>query len=217
MVTIVRGSVPANEFALHHALQSVPGLEFEIERIVLTGDEAVMPLLWVRGIDGDGAADAFEADPTVQAATALAAFDDEHLYRMEWIDQIELVARMLTSSEATILDAYGRDDRWTIRAMYPEREALADTYDFCTGHGLSFEVESVRELDGEPAGRFGLTAEQFDALTTAARRGLFDVPREVTLKELAEEFEVSHQALSERVRRATGALIEDTLLVGPAE
>lgn len=29
----------------------------------------------------------------------------------------------------------------------------------------------------------------------------------------AEEFDISHQALSERLRRGTGALIEDTLLV----
>jgi predicted DNA binding protein len=217
MVTIVRGTVPASEFALHHALQSVPESTFELERVVLTDDGAAMPLLWVRGADAERAAAAFEADSTVQAATVLAAFDGERLYRMEWVDRTELVARMLTGSGATILDAFGREGRWTIRAMYPEREALADTHEFCTDHGLSFTVESVRELDGGPAGRFGLTADQFEALTAAARRGLFAVPREVTLEELAEEFEVSHQALSERVRRATGALVADTLLVGPAE
>jgi predicted DNA binding protein len=40
------------------------------------------------------------------------------------------------------------------------------------------------------------------------------VPRSVTLQELAEEFDVSHQAISERLRRATNALVQDTLFVG---
>jgi predicted DNA binding protein len=36
----------------------------------------------------------------------------------------------------------------------------------------------------------------------------------VTVEDLAEEFDISHQALSERIRRGTGALIEDTLRYG---
>jgi hypothetical protein len=219
MVTIVRGTVPASEFALSHTLEAVPGLEFEIERIVDTGDHAVMPLLWVRGAEGDAteAVEAFEEDPTVQGAELLAEFDGERLYQMEWVAHIELVLRMLTNSQAAILDAFGKGDRWKLRVMFPEREKFADTHDFCEDHGLSFDVESIRELDGDPAGRFGLTTEQFEALTTAARRGMFAVPREVTVEELAEEFDVSHQAMSERIRRATGALVEDTLLVGFSE
>jgi hypothetical protein len=101
MVTIVRGTVPASEFALSHALETVPGLEFEIERIVDTGDHAIMPLLWVRGTDGR-AVDVFEEDPTVQEAELLAEFDGEWLYQMEWVAHIELVLRMLTNSEAAI-------------------------------------------------------------------------------------------------------------------
>jgi predicted DNA binding protein len=124
---------------------------------------------------------------------------------------------MITNHEATVLDAYGKRDRWKLRVMYPDRDELSAVSEFCNSHGLSFEIESVREMEGEPAGRYGLTAEQFDALTTAAQQGLFEVPRGVTMEELAEEFDVSHQAMSERIRRATGALVEDTLLVGMAD
>jgi hypothetical protein len=69
-------------------------------------------------------------------------------------------------------------------------------------------------MEGDPAGRYGLTTEQFNALTAAAERGLFEVPRGVTIGDLAEEFGVTHQAMSERIRRATGALVEDALLIG---
>jgi predicted DNA binding protein len=123
---------------------------------------------------------------------------------------------MITTHDATILDAYGRRDRWKLRVMYPDRDELSAINDFCNSHGLSFSVESVREMEGEPAGRYGLTTEQFEALTAAAERGLFEVPRGVTIEQLAEAFDISHQAMSERIRRATGALVEDTLLIGMA-
>jgi hypothetical protein len=214
MVTIVRGTIPADEFAMYHSLGTVPDLEFEIERIVDTGAGTVMPLLWVRGADEERVTRALEEDPSVSEVELVAAFDDEWLYRMEWVDNVELVVRMLTNAEATILDAFGRGSRWKLRMLFPAREDLTRVHDFCNSHGLSLDVESVRELDSEPSGRYGLTADQFEVLTTAARRGLYDVPRKTTLGELADEFGISHQALSERLRRGTGALVEDTLLVG---
>jgi hypothetical protein len=121
---------------------------------------------------------------------------------------------MLTNSEATILDAVGHHDEWKLRVLYPKRSLFSNTHEFCDQHGLTFEVESIRELEGEPAGRFGLTKEQYEVLATAASQGYFEVPRGVTLQELAEEFDVSHQAVSERLRRAIDALVEDTLFVG---
>jgi predicted DNA binding protein len=208
MATIVRATIPADEFALHHSISSVPGLEFEIERVVNTGGQSVMPLLWVRGIEDERASEAFDEDPTISQAELVATFDEERLYRMEWVDHVELLLQMITNHNATILDAYGKGDRWQVRVMYPNRDDLSAIHEFCNSHGLSFDVASIREMEGEPAGRYGLTTEQFEALTTAAEQGLFKVPREVTLEELAE------QALSERIRRATDALVEDALMVG---
>jgi hypothetical protein len=214
MATIVRGSVPASEFALHYSIESVPGLEVEVERIVSTGAQSVMPLLWVRGADSERVTEAFGEDPTIDGAELLAAFDEESLYRMEWTDHVELLLEMITNHHATVLDAYGGGDRWGLRVMYPKRDDLSETHDFCNAHGLSFDVESVREMEGEPAGRYGLTTEQFESLTTAAAEGYFEVPRRVTLEELAEMQGVSHQALSEQLRRATDALVENALMVG---
>ncbi len=211
----VRGTVPAREFALHHTLQTVPDAEFEIERIVSSSERSVMPLSWVRGGEHEATATALEEDPSVEDATLLADFDDEWFYRMEWVDRVELILRMVTSANATILDAYGGNERWMLRVMYPDRDSLSAMDEFCTDHGLTFDIESVRQLDGEPAGRFGLTGEQYEALTTAAQRGFFQVPRETTLQELAEELGVSHQALSERIRRGMDALVDDTLLIKP--
>jgi predicted DNA binding protein len=214
MATIVRGTVPASEFALNHTLETLPDVEVECERIVDSGDGAVMPLLWVRYAEREEVEAAFEEDSSVDNVTCLSDFGDELLYRMDWIDHVDLLLQMLTNAEATVLDAYGHGDRWTLRVLYPEREKFSATHEFCEGHGLVFDVASIRDLDGEPAGRFGLTESQYRALVLAAQRGYYEVPRETELADLADELDISHQALSERLRRATGSLVEDTLLVG---
>ena len=214
MATIVRGFVPTSEFALGTTLERLPEASFETERIVTSGEDAVMPLLWVRRVEKDDIDRALEADPTVEELSSLADFGTEMLYRMKWIDHVDLLLQMITNSEATILDAYGRGDRWSLRVLYPDRDEFSKTHDFCNEHGLTFEVESVREMKGEPAGRFGLTEQQYRALVAATEWGYYDIPRESKLQEIAAEFDLSHQAFSERLRRGTASLVRDTLIVG---
>ncbi|MBV0923945.1 helix-turn-helix domain-containing protein [Halomicroarcula limicola] len=214
MVTIVRGSIPATEFALSHTLERHPDAEFEVERIADSGNGQVMPILWVRSDDADAIEATLDENPTVSDVTLIGDFDGECLYWMQWVSHVQLVIQMLTNSKATILTAFGSGDSWQLRVMYPTRELFAETHEFAADHDIPFEIEFIREMEGEPAGRYGLTVEQHEALVAAARAGYFEVPRETTLEELAESVGVSHQALSERLRRATGALVEDTLLIG---
>ena len=214
MATVVTASVPAEEFALKETLAAAPGVEFECERIVEAGGGTVMPLVWARGADPEDVDEALASDRSVDAFDRLATFDDEMLYRMQWVDRVELVVQMITGSGATVMDAYGDGRSWAFRVLFPDRDALSDTVDFCEQRDLTFDVMSVREMDGEPSGRYGLTEEQHVALTTACKRGYFEVPRRVDLDELAAELDISHQSLSERLRRGHQALVEDTLLIG---
>lgn len=214
MVVIVRGSVPAVEFALHHTLSSLSDIEIEIERIVKSGEKAVIPLLWIREVERESFEAVLDDDPTVKEFTQLAEFENELLYQMEWIDQVRLLLQMLTNSKATILNAVGHRDRWYLRIMYPNRDLLSSTHDFCERQGLTFDIESIRDMDGEPASRYGLTSGQYEALLTAFDRGYYSIPREITLEGLAEELGMSHQALSELLRRGVGGLIEDALVIG---
>ncbi|MDS0220547.1 helix-turn-helix domain-containing protein [Haloarcula sp. S1AR25-5A] len=213
MPTIVSGTVPASDLALNHSLEQLPELQFEIERIVTSGNDALMPMLWVRGSQREDIEQTLEADPTVDNVELLGDFEDEWLFRMEWVDHVDLIVQMLTNSEATILDAVGQGTTWKLRVLYPRRSLFSRTHDFCEEHNLAFDVSSIRELDEDPAGRYGLTSGQYEILAEASDRGYFKVPREVSLAELAEELGITHQAASERLRRATDALVEDVLFV----
>lgn len=60
----------------------------------------------------------------------------------------------------------------------------------------------------------GLTPVQRETLTMALERGYFAIPRETNLVELAEELDISDQAVNERVRRGTAKLVASSLTAG---
>jgi predicted DNA binding protein len=211
---IVQGEIPANEFALRETLSEIPEVRIEAERVVQSGEDAVMPLLWVRNVEPERFENAIEDDPSVREYSLLSEFEGTYLYQMEWISEVDLVLQMLASARATILEAYGHNGRWYLRILYPTQGSLTSTNEYVKEQELTFDVTSIREMKGEPIGRYGLTDPQFDALTTASNAGYYEIPREVDAQALADELGISHQALSERLRRATNRLIEDALMPG---
>ncbi|WP_160134738.1 helix-turn-helix domain-containing protein [Halococcus salsus] len=58
-----------------------------------------------------------------------------------------------------------------------------------------------------------MTTEQQTALTEAAKAGYYEIPRSATAVEVAEQLGISHQALSERLRRAHSQLVDTHLRI----
>lgn len=121
MATIVKGSLLADDFALRESLSNLPDVEFEVEQIVESGEDAVMPLLWDRGAEIQAIEEAFTNDPSVTDPSLIMEVDEQQLYRMEWVSQVGVVLQMLTTAEATVTDAYGARDTWYLRVLYPTR------------------------------------------------------------------------------------------------
>lgn len=217
MATIVEFDLPAEEFALYETLEAVPDAEFEVERVVADATSRIVPYVWVRTDDFDALEAAFENDPTVSSITALSETDDDRSYRMEWDGPIDLLIHIMTEQQGTITHARGSNETWTLRVLFPERTALSRAHEFARERGFSLDVRSVYQMDDERGGRVGLTEIQHDVLVAAFKAGYFKVPREVSLKEFSEQQGVSHQAMSERLRRGVNTLIEHTLITGEGE
>jgi predicted DNA binding protein len=217
MGTIAELNIPADEFALGPTFRELPDLEVEIERLVAHDHDRVMPFAWLTADDPDALEEALSADSTVESHELISRVDGDQLCRMEWIDSIEMVVHILLEEEGTILHARGEREGWNVRVLFPDRDSLSRTYDFADEHGLRFDVVRIYELDEERKGRFGLSDEQQDTLAAATKLGYYDVPRGITQAELAEKLGVSHQALSERLRRAQKTLNENTIIIGDAE
>lgn len=212
--TIVELELPAEEFALSWTLSELEDIEFEVERFVAHNADHVMPYVWVSGDDGDRISDTLDRDESVETLELLSELDGEWLYRMEWIDHIQTLVRILVEEDGSILAAFGDESGWQLRVLFAERDALSRTYDYCREAGLTLDIGSIYQLDDGREGRFGLTDEQQDTLVTAYERGYFEVPRGITLTDLAEELDISHQALSERLRRGEKSVLENTVIIG---
>jgi predicted DNA binding protein len=212
--TIVEVELPTTEFALSGILSELDTIEFEVERFVAQDADHVMPFVWVTGNDRDRIKAALERDASVENLELLSELDGEWLYRMDWIDQIQAVIQILVEEEGSILAAFGDESGWQLRVLFSDRDSLSRTYEYCREAGLTLNIRSIYELDDGREGRFGLTEEQQKTLETAFKRGYFDVPRGVTLTDLAGELGISHQALSERLRRGEKSVLKNTVIIG---
>ena len=213
MATRITCHLSTDEFALGQTLNSVPGLSLTCERVAASGGEVVTPLIRCRFRDADfGSLEtALADDPTVDEYEVLAHEPGEALCRVQWSSRVRLLVRMLTATDALVLSGSASHEHWTFSLLFPTRNALSQLDAFCTEHNLSLDVSCVETWGGEGLNPAGMTDEQYEALTTAYKLGYFKVPREIVLDDVATEIGISHQALSERLRRGHNTLIQRIL------
>lgn len=215
MSTIVRATLPADQFALSETLRTAPTAEFEIVRMIAQRSDRFTPFLWATASDGsefDALPDVIESDPSTESVELISELDGEYLVRAEWTEGIDLIRHVLVDEEATILDARGGREGWQFRVLFPEHACVSSTYEYCDDHDIDLALEQISQLSGAfRRGKFGLTKEQYEAIVGAYREGYYTVPRDVKLEELADRFDVSHQALSERLRRGHEKLIRSVV------
>lgn len=114
----------------------------------------------------------------------------------------------LTNNGQTILSAVGQNGSWTLHVVLPNHDILSKAYDSYVDAGLSVTVNAIYTLDGDTPERNKITDKQQVALSAAAEHGYYDIPRRISAEELADEIGISHQAVSERLRRAHRDVIQ---------
>ena len=211
MATTAELRIPTDEFALRDTLSEVPDAVFELVQVVVHDAYHAIPYLWAMTDDFDALEAALAADSTVKDVALIERLDGEYLYRMEWDYRIRVLVHIIIEEGATILNARGREDQWFLRVLFPDRDALSQTHGFCEDSHLSVEVTRVYELDRTRSGRFGLTEEQYITIMLALDRGYYDVPRRTDIQGLADELGLSHQAVSERLRRGHKNFVKNGL------
>ena len=197
--------------ALRETFERLPDLTLEVERIAAHGTESTMPCLWASGVDFDALDEAFAADPTVAAVIDTSEFPAEKYYQVDWSAPVERRVDAFIDHEAAVLDATADADGWRLRIRFVTREQFDVFRTFLAERDYSFSLLDLADPDAPRRWRGDITPAQREALVVANERGYFDVPRGITTRELAAELAISHQALSERLRRATGNLVDSTL------
>jgi len=208
MSIIVEATVPAAEFALPETLPSAADGPFRAVRLVAQASERTMPFLWVDCDDVDRLRGAMQDDPSVRDLAVLAAFDEQCLLRVEWEPRVRTLLSVIRDAGAVVLGASGSDGLWHLRVYFSDHDRVTAARESCDARGLDVSFESEAHLSGcSESGYFGLTERQYETVVSAYELGYYDVPRRVTQAELADRFDVTHQALSERLRRAHETLV----------
>lgn len=202
-------------FPLGRTLSEHPDAVAEIERVVVT-EELLAPYVWVSAESLSAFEATAETDPSVERVWNVDSFDGEALYRVAWSRPVEATLYSITGGEIVVLEASGDHTGWSLRIRFSGREQLAQFQSFCEDNGIGFTLERLyRETQPMTGGQYGLTDKQQEALVTAWDAGYFETPRNVMLADVAESLGITHQSLSQRLRRAHHELIANTLVVTP--
>lgn len=208
--------VDPERFLLEEVIAAEPRTELEIIRGAVCGD-VISPFLWAEGEKNRELSRAIESEDGVGGVTCISGQDGDgslargRLFRIDWNGTDLPLLRAIADENGAVLRAsYPGSGRWRLGVLLPDRSSLAAIHeDDAIGFDLRRVSGSHRTHEG-PA--YGLTEEQREALVAAYRSGYFEIPRDQTLSEVAEELGISANALSARLRRAFRSLVASTLV-----
>lgn len=185
------------------------GTNVEFERTVSI-HELAAPTLRVDG-DVQALLTALRQSPAVEDVTCIGMAETDHLVEFCWSKSPSRIFERIRELDGTVLSAVGTRDGWTIGIRFPSQEAASMLNSTDNDIDVPFDVSRIR-TDGisVPAFDDELTMPQREALILAKETGYFEVPRRTTLVELANEFDISDSAMSQRLRRGIGTLLESS-------
>lgn len=199
---------------LRKTLRRSPGIKITWEQSDRTAEGGHQILFWAEGEDFDAFEDSLETDPTVAASTRTIEFSDQRLYRIELQEEGQQVSIYpVLRDEASLLQHVTATHLgWEFRVAFPSRKGFSRFREYCRDHEIEFTVHRFyEERERLDTPQFGLTDLQRETLITAVDCGYLEIPRESSLADLSDRFDISETAASERFRRGVKTLIECTV------
>ena len=202
------------QMVLLPSLEAAPGMTIEREWAT-AADRMSDPVLFVWASGGDF--ERFEAalpdDPTINDHELIDVEDGRRLYRVV-VDRgggttnPSPIDRQTGASRLSIVTTA---DGALLKVRLPDREALSQYLDALRENGFTVELLRAHPADDNRRQEYGLSEKQAEALRAALQAGYFEVPRRTDLSRLAERFDISEQAFSERLRRGVAAVLASTV------
>ena len=215
MLVTVEFGVPAEQFLLGDTLPAFPDAVVEGEWLIPT-EIGVCPYLWVT----DAPLEEFErrgrADSTVEYLELQAELDDGGLFAVEWALLEDSFARYVVEASGVVLEFEGDAERWGVKMRFPDRTDASELSEASEVYGVPLCIERVQEVTTPKVAQYNVTPKQREMLVLALERGYYEMPRRVTMEELADELGISTGAASERFRRGLTNLVSSSLTIGHA-
>lgn len=180
--------VPADAFAFQQTFAAEPEMVIEIERVVATDKEYLTPYFWVSGITPEAFEEAARTDDSFKDLRRLDESKAMTMYRAEWQSHVESLVFAYTNVGASILEAIGHEQEWTLRMRFDDRDNVNAFTEYLNEHDISFQLDRLHEIANPRTGeQYGLTPKQQEAIVTAWDLGYFDLPREASMADVADE------------------------------
>jgi predicted DNA binding protein len=213
MTVIAELRVAGNQFELGRILGSMDGLDIELETMVPLRQRPV-PFVLVH----NDVSDTFEAQvrshPSVERITEVERHNGEVLYALDWAASQDHLFGAMEAVGAQLITGRAAGDTWAFELRFPSHDALSEFKKHCEDAHIAITVDRIynpTKPSEEPW--FGLTDPQRVTLVCAVKGGYYAIPRRMNTNDLAEEFGISDQAITERLRRAIAGFTEHALIV----
>lgn len=211
MATEAQFTLDAMDFPLGTIFENLPDVEVELERVVPT-ENVLVPYFWIRGEPIADIEFALVEHPAIREIALVDSIDDEYLLRAEWKPDHEGVLTGLRNTGVTLLSARGSSERWEFEVRGEDQNAISAFQEYCNDHEIPIRVTNIHRLTPTHGGsEYDLTDTQREALTLAYERGYFDSPRRAELDVIADELDITRQALASRLRRGHKRLLAQTI------
>lgn len=217
MSVIVELTLPSRAFELGRILTVEQTTRVRLDTMVPLGGRPT-PFVRVE----DGARNAFEQTvrehPSVTDITEVASQDSETLYAFKWSVSDDSLFKKLRDMNVELLTATGGTDLWELELRFMNHELLSDFQEYYTDKNIDVTIERIYNPTKPDAGAwYGLTPVQRETLMYAVEQGYYSLPRRVSTQELGERFDISDQAVTERLRRGIETIVTNTLLATEEE
>ncbi|MEZ3172681.1 helix-turn-helix domain-containing protein [Halorubrum sp. RMP-47] len=213
MSVIAEVTIPSTAFELGQILRVEGPTQITLETMVPLGGRPT-PFVRIRNDARESFERSVRDHPSVNNIQLVDTYDDETLYSLDWEPSDTSLLWKILDLDAVLLDASGDVDAWQLELRFPSHEALSSFQDHYLEQDIDVTIDRIYNPTKPGAGPwYGLTTPQRETLATSVGAGYYSLPRQISTKELADEFDISDQAVTERLRRGISTLVGNTLLV----
>ena len=205
-------TIDRSEFPLNTVFDQLPDATIELDRVVPTS-EAVIPYFWVHADDTATLTTDVSDDRGVDQVKVIDAVEGQLFVRIDWNLGHESVLTAVVNTDVNLISGIGDAKQWTFEIRADNQQEISDFQAYCKKYDIPIELTQLHALSSFKSDReYDLTEGQRTALVLAYSRGYFDSPRDATQADLADELEISRQAVSSRLQRGVRRLVASTLI-----
>ena len=200
------------EFPLNAIFESLPDASIELDRVVPTND-IVVPYFWIYSEEISELSTNLSDDEGVEEFKIIDELEEQMLVRIDWNLGHKSVLTAIVNTDVTLLSGLGDEENWTFEVRSSDQQKISEFQTYCHENDIPLKLTQLHALSPLESDReYDLTEGQQKALVLAYSRGYFDSPREATQEDLADELDISRQAVSSRLQRGLRRLVASTLI-----